>query len=129
MGAFEELAQEKYVSLTTFRRDGSPASTPVWVVGDGGRLLVHTGAATWKVKRIRRDAHVRVAPCTASGKARGDAVDGEATLVEETAEVEHLLARKYGLTYSTLRAVNAVIRRLRRRPAERSVTIAIAPVR
>jgi len=50
------LAGEKYIRLTTYRKDGTEASTPVWVVSDDGRrLLVWTGVATWKVRRIRRD--------------------------------------------------------------------------
>jgi hypothetical protein len=57
------LAVERHISLTTFRRDGTAVSTPVWVVSDDGRrLLVWSGANTWKVKRIRRDPRVRVAP-------------------------------------------------------------------
>jgi len=56
------LAGEKYIRLTTYRKDGTEASTPVWVVSDDGRrLLVWTGAGTWKVRRIRRDPRVRVA--------------------------------------------------------------------
>jgi uncharacterized protein len=127
--AFAELANEKYVSVTTFRRDGTPVSTPVWVVGEDGRLLVHTAAASWKVKRIRRDPHVRVTPCSATGKPRGEAVDAEATLLPETAAVEELLAKKYGLTYKLVSGVNAVIRFVRRRSPVPSVTISIAPIR
>ena len=49
------LAREKQISLTTFKRDGTPVSTPVWTVSDDGRrLLVWSAADTWKVKRIRR---------------------------------------------------------------------------
>jgi hypothetical protein len=29
----------KYVSLTTFRRDGTAVATPVWFVSDNGNLL------------------------------------------------------------------------------------------
>ena len=48
------LADARYLSLTTFRKDGTPVATPVWVVSDDGRrLLVWTGADTWKAKRIR----------------------------------------------------------------------------
>ena len=47
------LADERYISLTTFKRDGSPVSTPVWVTSDDGRrLLVWSGARTWKVRRV-----------------------------------------------------------------------------
>jgi hypothetical protein len=47
------LAAERYISLTMFKRDGTAVSTPVWVVTDDGRrLLIWSGANTWKVKRI-----------------------------------------------------------------------------
>ena len=89
------LAKEPFVSITTFKRDGTPVSMPVWCAADNGTLLVFSEANSWKVKRIRRDAHVRVAPCSARGKPRGPAVDADASLVQETAKVEALLAKKY----------------------------------
>ena len=62
------LASERYVSLTTFKRDGASVSTPVWVVSDdGSRLLVWSGQQTWKVRRVRRDPRVFVAACTFRG--------------------------------------------------------------
>jgi hypothetical protein len=49
------LADERHISLTTLKRDGTTASTPVWVVTDDGRhLLVWSGSTTWKVKRLLR---------------------------------------------------------------------------
>ena len=63
-----DLKDERYISLTTFKGDGTPVATPVWVAGQNGHLLVHTAAASWKVKRIRRDGHVQVAPCSAPGR-------------------------------------------------------------
>ena len=121
------LADEKYVSLTTFRRDGTPVSTPVWVAGDDGRLLVWTAAGSWKAKRIRRDGHVRVTPCTAGGKPRGEPVEAEAVILPETVLVERLLARKYGLAYRAVRGLNVALRTLRRRPAVPAVTLEIRP--
>jgi hypothetical protein len=53
---------------------------PVWCAADNGILLVFSEADSWKVKRIRRDAHVRLAPCSARGKPRGPAVDADASL-------------------------------------------------
>jgi PPOX class probable F420-dependent enzyme len=123
-----DLAQERYVSLTTFKRDGTPVSTPVWAAGDDGRLLVHSAADSWKVKRIRRDGHVRVSACGPGGKVRGEAVDAEATILADTAHVEALEARKYGLMYRVVRLVTGVARAVRRQPTPESVTIAIAPV-
>jgi PPOX class probable F420-dependent enzyme len=123
--ALSALAKERYLSLTTFKRDGTPVSTPVWVAGDDGRLLVHSAADTWKVKRIRRDGHVRVAPCTARGKIRGEALDGEANLSADTSLVQELEAQKYGLAYRAVRWASAIGRALRRRPQPESVTIEI----
>ena len=67
------LANERYISLTTYKRDGTTASTPVWVVSDDGRrLLVWTGAETWKARRIRRDPRVLVAASDGRGREKGD---------------------------------------------------------
>lgn len=122
-----ELGEETYVSLTTFKRDGTPVATPVWVARDDGRLLVHSAARSWKVRRIRRDSHVRVAGCSFNGKVHGEAFDGKATISADTGRVEALEARKYGLVYRLIRGATATIRRVRRQPEVESVTIAIAP--
>jgi uncharacterized protein len=124
------LAAERHISLTTFKHDGRAASTPVWVVSDDGRrLLVWTGADTWKVKRIRRDAHVRVAPSDARGRVRGDAIDGEARLLgpDAAAIVQPLLRKKYGLLKRGLDAFNAFVRVISRRPKAEAEYIEILP--
>jgi PPOX class probable F420-dependent enzyme len=92
------LAGERYLSITTFRSDRSPASTPVWFVSDDlrRRLFVATGASTWKVRRIKRNPHVRVAACTARGNVMGEAIDGIARIVEEEALVRRLQAERCG---------------------------------
>jgi uncharacterized protein len=126
-GALSELADEPFISLTTFKRDGTPVSTPVWVAGDDGRLLVHSAAHTWKVKRIRRDGHVRVAACDFRGNVRGKALDGEATIRKDTSLVEALEERKYGCMYRMFGSVAALGRRLRRQPPAEWVEIDIRP--
>lgn len=120
-----DLGNEKYVSLTTFKRDGTPVSTPVWVTRDDGRLLIHSAAQSWKVKRIRRDQHVLVAGCGFNGNVHGETLHGQATLLADTARVQELEARKYGFVYRLIRGFTAVNRRLRRKPDVESVTIAI----
>ena len=117
------LASEEFVSITTFKRDGTPVSTPVWVAD----LLVISEADSWKVKRIRHDHHVRIAPCSARGAVRGEAIDAEATLDPETGTVEDLLARKYGWKYRAYMRFSVLARRLRGRPAPAGVTIRITP--
>lgn len=121
----EQLAQERYLSITTFKRDGTPVSTPVWVAADDGALLVYSEADSWKVRRIRRDPHVRLAPCSARGAVRGEPAEGEATIEDDTSRVSDLLARKYGLMFRIVGAVTAIQRTVRRRPAPRSVAIRI----
>jgi PPOX class probable F420-dependent enzyme len=111
------LAKEPFVTITTFKRDGTPVSVPVWCAADNGTLLVFSEADSWKVKRIRRDSHVRLAPCSARGRPRGPAVDADASLVEQTTTVEALLAQKYGWAWRGYRALmvsTVLIRRLRR---------------
>src|SRR5258708_2439634 len=62
------LTHERYISLTTFRRDGRAVPTVVWFAHDGERILVWTGANSGKVKRIKNNPRVTVAPCDRTGK-------------------------------------------------------------
>lgn len=102
------LAEARYVSLTTFRRSGEPVATPVWVVGDGGSLGVWTVRDSGKVKRIRREPAVEVAPCDVRGNPYGPPVPARARILdrEETARIRQLLLRKYGLLGRTLMALS-----------------------
>ena len=93
------LAATQYVSLTSFRRDGTPVSTPIWVCGYGSGLAVWTVRTSFKVKRIGRNPAVTVAPCKLRGEVTGEAVSGRATILsdEDTAKLRKMMARKYGL--------------------------------
>ncbi|NIS36630.1 MAG: PPOX class F420-dependent oxidoreductase [Actinobacteria bacterium] len=118
MTAMSAIADEKYLQLTTFTRDGTPKQVPVWVVGMGdGTLGFTTALDTWKVKRIRHTPGVELVP----SNARGVPKDG-ATPVEGTAEVvtgsryEEILSRvkaKYGWQVGVVR----FIAKLRRQEA------------
>jgi PPOX class probable F420-dependent enzyme len=95
----DALAAGKYLLLTSYRRNGTPVPTPVWVVRDGDALGVWTAGDSWKVKRIRNRADVLVGPCDLRGNPTGEQVPGRAELVDQ-ATTEHyrrLIARKYGL--------------------------------
>jgi uncharacterized protein len=94
----ERLRDERYVSLTTFRRSGEPVPTPVWFVPQpDGTLLVFTGATSGKVKRLRREPRCTVAPCDARGRVHGDALPAEGVVLEaEAEEVRQRLVRRYG---------------------------------
>lgn len=100
------LADERYISLTTFKRDGSPVSTPVWVVSDDGhRLLVWTATNTWKVRRVRRDPRVLVAPSSFRGRERGGRLPGRARLIADPG-IDDLLRVKYGWQKRVLDRLN-----------------------
>jgi uncharacterized protein len=120
----------KYLSLTSLRRDGTGVATPVWFVEAGGRLLVETDAASYKVRRIRRDPRVTIAPCTATGRLRGTQVPAWAELLPDTevARVEQLMARKYRVDLLFIKPFRALQRALHRnRPRETPVILELTP--
>jgi uncharacterized protein len=98
----EEIGRSRYVSLTTYRKDGTAVATPVWHVVNGGELLVVSDADAGKVKRIRNNSHVVVTVCDFRGKIAPSApsVEGTARLLDEadTQTGRALLAGKYVLS-------------------------------
>ena len=105
------LDHEKYVSLETFRKDGTGVATPMWVAALDGKLVFGTNGTSFKVKRIRNNSRVRIAACNASGsQIRGPWYEGKARVVEpnEAAAGEEALNAKYGL----LRRAMGFFRRL-----------------
>jgi PPOX class probable F420-dependent enzyme len=95
----DRLAAEKYVLLTTFRKDGRAVPTPVWAAREGSDLVIFTAPDAGKVKRIRRDGAVQVAPCDVRGMPKGDAVAGQARLLDEAGARQAIgaIGKKYGL--------------------------------
>ena len=71
----------KYLSIISLKRNGAGVATPVWFVQQGGRLLVQTEADSGKVKRIRHNPQVLIAPCTATGRLLADPVPARAELL------------------------------------------------
>src|SRR5882672_11131713 len=66
-----EITGQRYISLATFRKNGTPVYTPVWFGEENGRLYVMTAAKTGKAKRLRNNLDVRIAPSTIRGKVTG----------------------------------------------------------
>lgn len=122
----------KYLTLTTYRRDGTPASTPVWFVGDDGRLLVVTADDSYKAKRLRRNPACMVAPCNARGVPKGDAIPARAEFLSENehAHVDRLMARKYRVDKVLILPIYRLVMRLRGKPVTTTGTgayLAITP--
>jgi uncharacterized protein len=97
-----DIAGEKYVSVTTFRRNGTPVPTPVWIVRVAdGRVGFTTDHDAGKVKRIRNNDAVTLRPCNMKGVVAADApeVSGRAVVVDGAAydEVWKAVKSKYKL--------------------------------
>ncbi len=77
----EDLIKSKYANIYTYRKNGSIIKTTVLIGKDGERILVHTGAESGKVKRIRRNPKVMVEPSSIFGKSRGKIYNGNARIL------------------------------------------------
>lgn len=104
---FAPLDKQSYLSLETFRRSGAGVRTPVWFAADpttdlrtsNARLYIYTIENTGKVKRVRNNSRVRIAPCNRTGVVQGDWIEGHAKVVEgaEADRGSKLLTQKYFL--------------------------------
>jgi uncharacterized protein len=100
MESLEQFSKKKYLNLETFRKSGEGMQTPVWFVQDGPAIYVQTMANSGKVKRIRNNGRVNIAPCKMDGKLIGAWVPARACPVtdpELSMTADTLLNRKYGL--------------------------------
>lgn len=96
------LLPGRYLSVTSFKRDGTGIATPVWAVSDGERLFAFTDLNSAKVKRIRRNPHVEVASCWVNGKLRHKPIPAHAEVMTNTSDLERvreLLLARYKISY------------------------------
>jgi len=99
--AFAALDGQKYLSLETFRKNGVGVRTPIWFAADKESaavvLYIYTIGETGKVKRIRNNPRVRIAPCDMRGNVTGEFVEARAEILSGDAAAHgvELLNRKY----------------------------------
>lgn len=129
MNELARLSAGKYLSLTTFRKSGEAVATPVWVVRDGAHLYVVTDANSGKVKRLRNNSEVLLAPCDVRGNLTGEEVTGTAEILgeDDTAKVRRLINSRYGLLARGIELGQKARRILTRTPAGSSVGLRITP--
>jgi hypothetical protein len=105
--AIDQFAKAKYLSLETFRKTGVGVRTPIWFAEDPASpspagmttFYLYTLPDSGKVKRIRNNPKVRIAPCNMKGDLRGAWVDARARMCtgDEAAKGQSLIIQKYGL--------------------------------
>ncbi|RMB84165.1 PPOX class F420-dependent oxidoreductase [Streptomyces shenzhenensis] len=100
VSALESLGAGKYLLVTSYRKNGTPVPTAVWVVRDGDTLGIWTTADSYKVTRIRARGDILVGPCDLRGNPLGDQIPATAEICgpATTGRYRKLIARKYGLT-------------------------------
>lgn len=104
---FDAFSGHSYLNLETFRKNGDGVRTPVWFTADptarvdsnDARIYIYTIENTGKVKRVRNNPRVRIAPCDRRGGLLGDWIEAKARIVEdqEAARALKLLGQKYFL--------------------------------
>jgi uncharacterized protein len=102
---FAAFGGHKYLNLETFKKNGTGVKTPVWFAADpsasldsnDAKLYVYTIGVSGKVKRIRSNPRVKIAPCDMRGGVLGEWVEARAEIVtgDEDARGTQLLKKKY----------------------------------
>ena len=107
------LADEKYIALTTFKRDGNPVTTPVWAAAlEDGKIGFWTSSTSGKAKRLAHTSKVIVQPCDARGRVKAGTSPTDATAVVVTGpELEAIRTRivaKYGFMTKLTKFLNRI---------------------
>lgn len=127
--ALSALGAEKFVSLTTFKKDGSAVATPMWIGRDGDHLFFWTPADSWKVKRAKRNPAVSMVPSSRRGKTVDGAepVRGTAEVIDDPSAVQRaagLIRRKYGVEFFIVTTIERILAFGRKPRAVLRVTLA-----
>lgn len=93
ISTLQPFVHQKTVLLKSYRRNGTPVGTPVNIAVDGDHAYIRTYDAAWKLKRIRRNPEVEIAPSTVRGKPTGPAIRARARILSE-GEEEAAVARR-----------------------------------
>jgi PPOX class probable F420-dependent enzyme len=123
------LDNAKYVSLTSFKKDGSAVSLPIWLQGSGGTYVMMTADGSYKVKRIRNNPAIQLQVCNMKGVVADGAVtfDGNAQIVEgpEAAVIEKKVRARYGIMGKLMTAPMKLMAKLKPQPAVATVGLRI----
>ena len=122
----QALAKADLIYVATVRKNGTQSkAAPVWFTTglDPNSILIQTGPATWKAKRIRRGSPVMVW----IGKADGPAFIGQAEITSDAA-IQNKILKDYREKYWQNRVMGVGPSRAGFEKGER-IAIKITPVR
>ncbi len=111
MSDFSRFRKEEFLSLETYRKNGETIKSPMWFAQDNDALYLWTMADTSKVKRIRNNPNVNIAPCKRMGEVTGEWMTAHATIDDSpimVAQVEAMLLKKIGLFFRIFRFIDAI---------------------
>lgn len=107
-----DLDSAKYVSFVTYKKDGTPVATPVWIVPFEGGYAFTTEPDAYKVRRIRHDARATLTVCNMSGKISEGAIThiGSAVVLgdDDAEKVSKLIEKKYSIGTKLLGVMSLV---------------------
>jgi len=112
------LDHESYISLASYRKNGTLVETPVWAAPLDGKLVVFTLRETYKVKRVQSNPAVRIAKCDVRGKVLGEWHEGTCHVVtdlEQEKRAYAALRKKYGLMMRLGDIASTLTGRMKRR--------------
>lgn len=111
MSDFSRFRKEEFLSLETYRKNGETIKSPMWFAQENDALYLWTMADSSKVKRIRNNPHVNIAPCKRMGEVTGEWMTAHATIDDSplmVAQVEAMLLKKIGLFFRIFRFIDAI---------------------
>ena len=107
----KQFKNQEFLSLETFRKNGEGVKTPIWFAEEDGAFFMWTDGESGKIKRIRNNPKVSVAPCKRFGDVIGEWVTGYASVDESAAAVKHvekLLRQKIGFFYVIFHFIDSI---------------------
>lgn len=123
-----DIGDERYISLTTYKRDGTGRATPVWITGSGGSYVFTTGDKAWKTRRLRNDPRVTVQASNMRGRVSPAATlyTGTGTVKTDSASVAaamRAISAKYGWQFTLTRITDRIRDTIGRGPKQEVVAI------
>jgi uncharacterized protein len=116
------LSDGKYMSFTTYKKDGTAVASPVWVIDAGdGKLGFWTASVSGKAKRLKNNNKVLVQPSNGRGKvvdgttptdATAEVLDGGPRFDDVTAKIK----AKYGFQAKLTRFIGTLVHKIKRKP-------------